>query len=113
VSNIGTVLALALISLAFHIWVMQPRLASNSENDSSKESGSNVASKIRVIVMIPAREGLHHRIVEKATNSLRTLESSNPELELETFIFDKVIPRSYQNSLYPNPPPHPVLLLSQ
>lgn len=47
----------------------------------------------RVVLMIPARQGLHPDIERKAAAALAAMQAGNPSLNLTTFIFDKVVPR--------------------
>jgi len=46
-----------------------------------------------VVIMMPLRKDLHPEITSKALNCLRAMEGANPELEVELFLFDKVVKR--------------------
>eukprot|EP00292_Cryptomonas_paramecium_P022244 CAMPEP_0113689344 /NCGR_PEP_ID=MMETSP0038_2-20120614/17103_1 /TAXON_ID=2898 /ORGANISM="Cryptomonas paramecium" /LENGTH=161 /DNA_ID=CAMNT_0000610387 /DNA_START=311 /DNA_END=792 /DNA_ORIENTATION=- /assembly_acc=CAM_ASM_000170 len=60
----------------------------SSELSEMTQTGSKKPS---VVVMIPARKGLHPAIVKKANAALHALENSNPDIDLTIFIFDKQI----------------------
>jgi hypothetical protein len=94
-----------LITLTFHAFFVENNSVTSDQHTKfsfSTLQHNNPLLKPSVVVMIPARKGLHKRIEEKAASALRALESGNPTLSLRIFIFDKVVPRSS-----PNPPLRP------
>ena len=88
----GPFLALAIIAYSFCALDELDVSSAHHGLHSPLRLNHNASSRPRVVVMIPARKGLHSKIVEKAALALRALETGNPELDLYTFVFDKIIP---------------------
>ena len=88
----GPFLALAIIAYSFCALDELDVSSAHHGLHSPLRLNHNASSRPRVVVMIPARKGLHGKIVEKAALALRALETGNPELDLYTFVFDKIIP---------------------
>ena len=107
VSFPGPFIAVSLITLTFHAFVVENSIDTSDQYNPFPLQTNPLNSsrpKPRVIVMIPARKGLHKRIEEKAASALRALESGNPDLSLRIFIFDKVNPRYFPPQSPPRPP---------
>jgi hypothetical protein len=86
--------------LTFHAFFVEKNSFTSDQHTKfsfSTLQHNNSLLRPSVVVMIPARKGLHKRIEEKAASALRALESGNPTLSLRIFIFDKVVPRSSLN----------------
>lgn len=48
----------------------------------------------KVVVMMPTRKNLHPVVTSKAFACLEAMKLGNPELDLDVFIFDRVVPRA-------------------